>query len=434
MKVILLDVHKPGDHKDFNGGFGTTFDPGSGILMRLLAKTRARLDYLPSLSYGYIAAILKEQGHEVRYACNVDSLPQACDLLIMHVSLIRFNEELALLKKLKSESSARICVIGPAASKLPQEYEGIADTIVQGEPEGMFIGLDSLELLEHGRVQAPAVSELDSLPYPDWSIYPNRNFGQYPILKKNPVMMVLGSRSCPYSCDYCPYIIEEKSWRLRSPQSVVDEILQGVSTYGIRSVLFRDPVFSVKRGWVEALCKQLIAADVPVEWACETRSDCLDEEIIDLMYQAGLRAIKMGVESADIENLDKHQRRPPEQAHQEKIVRYAESKGVRIVAFYILGFPNDTMASMQATIDYACKLDSSFANFTVCTPLPGTAFFNEMRLRISDHNWNHYDNFHTVMKLDHVSHEQVKRMQKRAFRRFYLSPVRLLRHIGRVLY
>ena len=36
MKITLLNIQKEGDNKDYNGGFGTTFNAGRSFLTKLL--------------------------------------------------------------------------------------------------------------------------------------------------------------------------------------------------------------------------------------------------------------------------------------------------------------------------------------------------------------------------------------------------------------
>ncbi|MBI2797459.1 MAG: radical SAM protein [Gemmatimonadetes bacterium] len=429
MKVSLLDVHRRGDNRDYNGGYGTTFSVGSSWRARLLELARKKGEYFPLLNYGYLAAVLKGNGHEV--SLDINTIRKDADLVILQASLIRHREELEYLTRIRSETGARICLVGPLASTTPGPFGAFADTIISGSAEGPFLGLKRLEDLPMGIVPSPRIDDLDVLPYPDWTIYNHRAFTQHPILRARPTAFILGSRSCPYLCNYCPYIAVKKAYQIRKPACVVDELAHLKATYGVRAVMFRDPVFSVNRNWVVELCGAIKARNLGLELGCETRSDRLDEELVDLMFDAGFRVIKIGVESTNIAALEAHKRRPPSVEQQDRIVAYCERKGIRIVAFFILGLPEDTRETVLETIRYSQELNPSLANFTICTPIPGTGFFDEVKDRIYDHDWNNYDNFHPVFRLDHLKPAEVKAYQEQAIVQFYFRFGFLKRYLRR---
>lgn len=417
MRVSLLDVYVAGDNRDYNGGYGTTFNVGASLRARLLEMARKKGEYFPLLTYGYLAAVLKQCGHDV--TLDINRIQPDADLVILQASLIRHNEELQFLKRIRSQTNAKICLVGPLASTTPDPFRSYADTIVTGDPEAPFLQLKRIEDLRPGIIQSSRIDDLDTLPFPDWSVYDYKTFTQSPIFRRKPTAFIQGSRSCPYLCDYCPYIAIKKSYRIRRVDKVLDELKQLSATYGVRAAMFRDPVFSLNRKWVIELCESIKQSGLDLELGCETRADRLDEELVDLMHEAGFRAIKVGVESANYDALRAHKRRPPAIEQQERIIRYCEGKGIRIVAFFILGLPEDTPETIMQTIRYSHHLNPSLANFTICTPIPGTEFYEEVKDRIFDHNYNNYDNFHPVFHLDHLKPEELKRYQEHALISFY---------------
>ena len=91
MNIALVDIKKLGDNKDFNGGFGTTFQVGNSLGARVLSSLRSNLENIPTMSYAYISAIFKKYGNSVKYYIN--KIPKLSDIILIHVSLIRHNEE-----------------------------------------------------------------------------------------------------------------------------------------------------------------------------------------------------------------------------------------------------------------------------------------------------------------------------------------------------
>jgi len=141
MKITLLNILKPGDNKDYNGGFGTTFQVGSSFLAKLLEKKRTSGEFLPLISYGYLAGIFKKNGHKVEVLTN--EIPQNSDLIVIQCSLVRHNLEMDFIKRIKEKTNTRIRLIGPFPSVRSDIFSPYADFIIQGEPEEVAFKIGS---------------------------------------------------------------------------------------------------------------------------------------------------------------------------------------------------------------------------------------------------------------------------------------------------
>jgi len=427
MKIALLNICKPGDNKDYNGGFGTTWNIGDSFLSKILEKMRSKMEYFPLVSYGYISSILKRNGHEVEFVEN--EIPKNADLVILHGSPIRYKEEIQFLKLIKEQTDSKIGITGPFASVRPELFKDYSDFVVVGEPEQVINNIKD-EKIPRGVIKSESIQNLDTLPYPDWSIFPVNKFGYSPIIDSRPFIFILSSRGCPYTCSYCPYKVFGQ-YRTRNPLSVVDEIEYMQRRYGIKGLMFRDPMFSMNPEKIKVMAKEIIKRGIKLEWGCETRLDKLDEKFLDLLYDSGLRAIKVGIESVSKDVLEKSDRKPIQATHQEKIIRYCDNKGIRIIAFYIIGLQDDTEETIKSTIKYAKKLNTDFANFTLCTPIPGTTFFEKMKGKLITTNWEEFDNFHVVFQHDHLSKERLLSLQEKAITGYYFRPKYIFKHLWR---
>lgn len=429
IKVTILNIQEPGDNKDYNGGFGTTWQIGTSYLSKVLEKKRSKGEYFPLVSYGYLSSILKQNGHEVEFLEN--QVPKNSDLVILHVSPIRYKKEIKILKQIKNRTRSKIGLVGPFASVKPELFEKYSDFIIIGEPERVVSTIKNGHVPK-GLVKSEPVEDLDTLPYPDWKIFPYRKFSYSPIIPKKPFSFILSSRGCPYNCSYCPYKVFGK-YRVRDPKKVVDEIEYLQKEYGIKGLMFRDPMFSLNPKRTKIIAKEIIKRGIKIEWGCETRLDKLDERFLDLLYDSGLRAIKVGIESIDESLLADLGRKVIEKKHQEQIIKYCGKKGIRVIAFYIIGLPTDTRATIKATIKYAKKLNTDFANFTLCTPIPGTKFYEEVKNDLITKNWEDFDNFHVVYKHKNLSEEELLKLQEKAITGYYFRPRYILKYIWRRL-
>jgi len=214
-------------------------------------------------------------------------------------------------------------------------------------------------------------------------------------------------------------VTQTARFRAAGAPYVVDEIQHHQKTCGVRSFVFRDNIFSINKKKTVELCEEILRRGVRVEFSCETRTDCLTEELLELLYRAGLRAIHLGIESPEDDIVRKNGRKPIQESRQEKIIRICERLGIKVFGFYILGFIQDTPETMQRTIDYAKRLNTCLAQFDIMTPYPGTEYFEEVRDRILTENWKEYTSYHPVMRLDHVDPETLLQFKQKAYREYY---------------
>jgi len=424
MKIALLEIKKRGDNKDYNSGFGTTFEIGNSFGARILAKARSNLENIPTMSYTYISAIFKKYGHEVEYYLN--EVPTQADLVLLQVSLIRHNEDLEYIKSVKSKG-LKIGVYGSLAYAMPELFQE-ADFIIQGEPEQAVIDICETNVIPSGLIQPRPVMHLDSLPFPDWDTLPLDDYSFSPILPGLPFTFVLASRGCPYKCSYCPYKVCNE-YRVRKPEKVIEELKYLKERYQIKAFYFRDPCFSINDERIKEFAHLMIQNGLDLKWGCETRLDLLNKPLLELLYLSGMRAIKVGVESIDHNSLKEYGRLPPAVLHQEEIVRFCKKIGIKVIAFYILGLPNETKESIKNTIRYSRKLNTSFASFNICTPIPGTPFYLEMKDKLIEKDLNKYDNFHVVFEHNNLSEKDILKLKQKAIVGYYFRPRYIWRYL-----
>lgn len=152
---------------------------------------------------------------------------------------------------------------------------------------------------------------------------------------------------------------------------MVQEIAVLYDDYGFRAVNFRDDIFTLRRSRIMELCEMMIVSNRKVFWACQTRVDCVDYELLSHMKKAGCVGIYFGVESGSQEIIDKLWKKI---SKKQVIEAFANCQKLRIatVAFFMLGTPWETEETIRETIDFAKELKSTVSAFLYATPYPGT--------------------------------------------------------------
>ena len=420
MQVALWDTRKLDASKDFAGGFGIGLYPrGGGFRSAVIRRFYTRDRRPVALVLAHLAAAMRSLGHRVDY-CE-DRLPRRqADLYIFCPSLITLHlERRAMAQLLERFPTARVLVVGPVASVMPEAFADLGVTVGTGEAEQLLWRLDEVLAGPAGTVQFGSVDELDSLPLPEWSPFQPHRFRIGYDFDRFPTALIQASRGCPLTCNYCPYIVTNNALRFRDPEAVAEEIRYGTARWGFRSFKFRDPLFGASRSRLYRLAELIGRLPRRVQFSIETRIDAMRPETLRALKQVGLSSVTVGIETPDDETLHRYRRAPLDIDRQREFIRTCRRLGIRTVAGFMIGFPGDTDRSIQNVLDYALELNPTFANFNVVTPYPGTPFFQEIRPRIADFDYSHYTVYTPVLKYEHLSRERVSWWLAKCFRRFY---------------
>jgi radical SAM superfamily enzyme YgiQ (UPF0313 family) len=310
-------------------------------------------------------------------------------------------------------------VTGVLAYALPEAFAGLKVTLVRGEVEQLLWKLDEVLAAGNATVNVGPVRDLDALPFPDWSLFEPHRFRVAYDFWKFPTAFIQQSRGCTFTCNYCPYIVVENKTRFRSPEAVVEEMRRGIEQHGFRSFKFRDPLFGLDRKRVFHLAELIGRLPRKVQFSIEGRIDLLKTEVVQELKRVGLTSITVGIETPSEETLRHYKRAPIKDDRQREFVAMCRRLGVRTVAGFMIGFPEDSVSSIEAVLKYAKTVGPTFANFNVVTPYPGTEFFTQVRDDVASFDFTQYSVYTPVMKYRHLTAEKVAELHARAFIGYY---------------
>jgi radical SAM superfamily enzyme YgiQ (UPF0313 family) len=430
MKIIVLSGSRQKNCtlKDVAGGFGTVFTVGNSPFARLLEIAKRRVASVPNITLAYLHSILEMHGAEVKIleVRRLDQLEPA-DLYLIASSIVDCTFEREIGLEARHRFSSKVGYFGVFAATVPDFFADAADFIVQDEIENLAPDL-ARGHIPSGVVSAGFIEDLNALPHPNWDQFDIRRFRYQIITSRGVTLPMLGSRGCPYTCNYCPYLVNSR-YRVRSPQSIVAEIEDLAGRYGIRGVTFRDPNLTYDKERVREFAELLLRRGLDVRWGMEARTDRLDPELITLLHRAGLRSVEVGIESANEDILRANLRKAIPKTHQERVIEHCHRLGIRVIANYTFGLPNDSAGGVLDTIRYAKKLNTFAIQFTVTTPYPGTQFFRNVQGKIFDHDWEHFNGWTSVFHHPTISPQELHRLREFAYVSYHLR----LRYVWRFL-
>jgi radical SAM superfamily enzyme YgiQ (UPF0313 family) len=408
------------------GGYGSRFR-GDSVTTRFAKNVRRIFLNLPSIHTGYLAAIFAAAGHEVLIAR--DDKPVNGDLALVLTSLVDYKHERDWAAAARGRGM-RVGFFGTPATHLPNLFVDAADFVIKGEPEAAAISLARGEELR-GVVASPAINDLDSLPFPRWDLVKANRFGHanHRGLGLTRAFPMLTSRSCPEHCTYCPHRITA-GFRQRSVQSVIAEMKDLCRQSSPPHLKLRDPLFTFDRDRCFEISEEIIAQGLQLTFECETRMDDLDERLVRAMHRAGLREISFGVESPDASILKKVARRYIPHEHMRRIVKLCWELGIVTTGFYVIGFLPETEEAIEETIRFACELDTTYANFKILTPYPGTPQFKQLEPLIFETDWEKFDGYTLTFNHPQLTPRRARLMLGMAYSRYVARPSQLFNWIG----
>jgi radical SAM superfamily enzyme YgiQ (UPF0313 family) len=331
----------------------------------------------------------------------------------------------------KKEFSGPIVIGGPSVGISGKEMLGYFDLeyAVCGDGETVmseFVnrienrqspeGLKGL-IIRRGKItiqdpEPSRVQDLDSLPFPNLPRYLNldqyRRFGS--------PLLVQTKRGCSFKCSYCTYNqIEGKEYRLRNPALIAEEIESLVKQTGIRHIEFADSIFNVPLSHAKNVLHSVISKNLVLKLhTMGLTPAAVDEELLDLMNEAGFNEVDIGVESLCdkiLVNLSKNFK-------PEDVIVTADllkKKKMPATWFLILGSPVETRETVLESLNNLGKIISEWDLVFVSTGVRvynGSPYADDM---IRNNNRCTNDNFLHPVKIEpeNISLEEIHSIAKR---------------------
>ncbi len=433
--VLFLDIYKEEGfriNKDVNGAFGTGNNYIGGAFTRLLAKYQKESIFWPPLYLVSTIGVLEKQGFNCTYTTNLKDSSSKFDLFILSSSIVACETEVEAVLFLK-QFNKPILVVGPFAQTCPEKYIKAGGNVLMAEADTTLNSdkeiLKKLSLEGKEVIPKNIFSSLTELPNPGWETVFKHKKSVMGFLGKGPSLAINSSRGCPYSCfNYCTYPLQQgRKLRYESVIRIVDQIDYYIKRLGVKSFLFRDPVFTINRNHVIELCKEIIRRKIKIVWGAELHLKDIDKELAKIMAQAGLRIVFVGIESINPESIKKSKRQTAPVDKQMRSLKILEKEGISVKAMFIFGFPGDSKTNALNTIKYALKLPITYLQFSVFTPYPGTPIFDEYENKLIVNKYEDFTQWDLVFKHENIGQHDVKYLLNQAYSKFYQSIPKLIK-------
>jgi anaerobic magnesium-protoporphyrin IX monomethyl ester cyclase len=413
--------------------------------------------YLP-INIAYLAAVLEKAEHEVAVmdcsAVGMDHEKLGAMLASLEpnvvgiTSMVPTTPSALISARVAKEVCPKAAIVmgGLHATFMDEQFlneEAAIDIIVRGEGEQTILELadyvskSRLEKLgevagitfrKNGHiVRTPDrafIQNLDDLPFPAYRYFP---LDKYRLFGRK-FLPVITSRGCPFRCSSCvtPRMFR-KTFRLRSPKNVVDELELGKNMHDAEAFSFYDDTLTFDKKRISEICDEIKNRKLDLPWDCQTRVDKVSKEILAKMREAGCQQILFGVESGCQRVLDAINKETSVEQN-EKAVKLAKEAGIFVTISMIIGYPSETPSSLKETIDFIQRVKPDDVCLCVATPYPGTklrAFVEEKEWKMSS-DWSLYDLTNCVFENPDLPCAEIRKFRDAFYDSFY-SPSYVVR-------
>jgi len=233
----------------------------------------------------------------------------------------------------------------------------------------------------------PLITDLSRLPMPAYHLFPTEIYAQNPIWFPNDEhikrsMNIISSRGCPMDCYFCYHLFGRRSFRQRSVESVMEEVMFLKKRYAVDFIAFVDDNMTINKTYLLEFCARM--KKTGIKWGCHGRVDCADDQRLKAMADAGCVFLGFGIESGSQKILDMMNKEVTVECARDAIAR-TMAHGIFPNATYIFGYPGEDIDTVRDTTKFKMQFNHFRPGF-FATPYPGTPLYEQARARglISD--------------------------------------------------
>lgn len=284
------------------------------------------------------------------------------------------------------------------------------------------------------------VPDLDALPMPAWDLVDFDFYARRPNhngwLKGTRYASLFTSRGCPYKCTYCHDIFGKK-FRWRSAENVLAEIDYLRREYGIDEFHIIDDIFNLHKPRMREIAQRIIETwgerKLHFCFPNGIRADIFEQRDVPLIARMGVFQMAIAIETVT-PRLQDLIRKDLDFVNVEKVIAKCDEEGILTKGFFMIGFPTETLEEVNNTIEFAVKSRLTWAGFFLVVPQENTPLHElaQSEAPVALEHITVRDYYSDKPWYEHAYGVDLRKIQQRAFRRFYLQPWRILRIICHV--
>jgi len=272
-----------------------------------------------------------------------------------------------IIEKFKQKN--KIVVFGAHMDKFSDKIlRNICDSVFYGYPNPPKMK-ELLTDIESGTIRSEYRFG-NNLNFPfDYSVLKNQKMSFIPMI---------ASLGCRYNCSYCCYPpIFNGHYHLRNIEHVISDLKQAAHLK--KPIAFLDANLYNNRKYLVQLCNRIIEEKIHLKWGAQcTVNIGDDEEVLELLYQAGCRMIFLGLETLDNKNMTQMNKEMNADLYARQ-VKGLHHAGIQTGAFFMLGLDEDDSSTFDKIYSFFQENKIAVPYVHLYFPIPGTSLAEKLR-------------------------------------------------------
>jgi len=235
---------------------------------------------------------------------------------------------------------------------------------------------------QNGVVKTPPramITDLDRLPFPAYELVDVEPYLRlWKMHHGYAELHIVTSRGCPFTCSWCSRAVFGKSFRQRSPENVIDEMVYLRQTFQIDRLWIADDTFALDKRWLARWNNELRSRNISIPYRCMTRIDRVDNDLIVRLKATGCYEMHLGVESGSQRILDSMQKRITVEQIQ-KASKLIKSSGIKLGMFIMFGYVGERASDVRLTEKLVLETCPDSLGISIAYPVPGTQFYEAVK-------------------------------------------------------
>jgi radical SAM superfamily enzyme YgiQ (UPF0313 family) len=281
-------------------------------------------------------------------------------------------------------------VVGEGEAGAPELVRAVAAGEDLSRVSGLVLNQDGRQVETGVR---PPIPSLDQLPFPARSLVHGMR-KSYHLGVRGPLASLETSRGCPYRCTFCSvWRFHQGKVRFKSPERVMDEI-EAIDGHNI---FITDDNFLASIPRAERIADLLLKRRLRKRFIFQARTDSIagHPDTLARLRESGFATVFLGLEKIDAAGLNSVHKNNTVESN-ETALEVLKKTGVNVFGTLIVD-PDYDESDFRRLRDYVSRHALGNVWFTVLTPLPGTAFFEQVQEALTTRNWEMFDLLHAVL-------------------------------------
>ncbi|HOZ56029.1 MAG TPA: radical SAM protein [bacterium] len=372
-----------------------------------------------NLGIGYLAAMLAPEHNlffvdgqmlsENKYHESLEAVDS--EMVFISSTLFQLAEALRIADLIKRKCFNTRVVMGGAAFG-PLKTDGLigkhsVDIVVIGEAENAVRiiansrtakelnknGLAVRKIRHFTEIKVKEKPDVNAIPLPLRNVTETKKYMEiWRNFFGTTSLHLLGSRGCPFRCNFCDKSVTGSRYRPRSASEIAKEFQLLAMIFSPDDIFYFDDLFTISEPRVNEVCEAITALECKAKWSAQARVDTVNLSMLQVMKRAGCTELNFGVESGSEKVLKILNKRISKNKIRDAF-RLCHSVGIKPGAYLLVGVPGETKSDILETAELVKEISPSLINFSYLTPFPGTRIFETTKHLIKYFDFSKWDDF-----------------------------------------